>query len=102
MANISKITLPDGASYDLRDNSKATITTTQVTIDYLDWREYSAAETVNGVTTTNTVLVTYAPESKDAYIASGIYCSAQSQNSLLFTCSVAPAVSIIVNVMIIS
>lgn len=77
MANISKITLPDGASYDLRDNSKATVGVTQITIATNDWSNNQVIKTVNGVTSNNSIIVTYAPASREAYVTSSIYCSAQ-------------------------
>ena len=103
MANISRIELPNGNSYDLRDNSKATAVATSVTIAVADWSSNNqATKTVSGVTASNSIIVTYAPSSKDAYVESDVYCSAQGSNSLTFTCAVKPTVSVTANVMIIS
>lgn len=77
MANISRIELPNGDFYDLRDNSKATVGVTQITIATNDWSNNQVIKTVNGVTSNNSIIVTYAPASRETYVTSSIYCSAQ-------------------------
>ena len=54
--------------------------------------------TVDGVDSDTTVMVSAAPASFTAYGAAGIYCSAQADNSLTFTCAKVPSAAIIVNV----
>ena len=66
------------------------------------WSSNQQTVTVSGVTTSNTIIVTPAPASYDAYCEAGIYCSAQASNSLTFKCDTAPSASLTVNVMIIN
>ena len=56
--------------------------------------------TVSGVTASNTVEVSPAPASFDAYSKARVYCSAQAANSLTFHCSIKPTVALTVNVII--
>lgn len=56
--------------------------------------------TVSGVTASNTVEVSPAPGSFDAYSKARVYCSAQAANSLTFHCSIKPTVALTVNVII--
>lgn len=72
----------------------------QVTIASADWSGTTATKTVNGVTSSNNVIVTYAPTSKSAYTTADIYASAQGTNSLTFSCTTAPSVSVTANVLI--
>ena len=72
----------------------------QVTIASTDWSGTTATKTVSGVTSSNNVIVTYAPASKTAYTTADIYASAQGTNSLTFTCTTAPSVSVTANVLI--
>ena len=72
----------------------ATLTTT--------WTSNQQSVTVSGVTASNTVIVTPAPASYDAYCAAGIYCSAQAANSLTFKCEEAPSSSLTVNILIVN
>lgn len=73
-----------------------------VTIAASDWSSSTCTKSVTGVTASNIVLVTYAPSSKDAYTAADIYCSAQGDGYLVFTCGTAPSESVTVNVIIIN
>ncbi len=66
------------------------------------WTSNQQTVTVSGVTTSNTVIVSPAPASYDAYCEAGIYCSAQAANSLTFKCDTAPSASLTVNVMIVN
>ena len=66
------------------------------------WTSNQQSVTVSGVTTSNTVIVTPAPASYDAYCAAGIYCSAQATNSLTFKCEEAPSSSLTVNILIVN
>lgn len=77
------------------------ITSAAVTIAVGDWAGQTAVKTVSGVTASNRVLVTYAPSSKDDYLAADIYASAQGANSLTFKCTTTPSSSVTANVMII-
>lgn len=58
--------------------------------------------TVNGVTSSNNVIVSYEPTSREYWLAAGVYCYAQGTNSLSFSCVNIPSVDIDANVLIIS
>lgn len=64
------------------------------------WSNNTQTVTVTGVTATNTVFVSPAPASASDYAAAGIICTAQSANSLTFTCTTVPTNAITVNVVI--
>lgn len=78
------------------------VTQTVATISLVstDWSSLSQTKTVAGVTATNTVIVSPAPASQADYVAAGIYCSAQANESLTFTCTTTPTSNISVNVLI--
>lgn len=86
-----------GSYNDLSDKPTQTSTTATLTTT---WSSNQQSVTVSGVTTSNTIIVTPAPASYDAYCEAGIYCSAQAANSLTFKCSTVPASSLTVNIMI--
>lgn len=56
--------------------------------------------TVAGVTASNTVAVSPAPGSLDAYGMAGVRCSAQSSGKLTFAADVTPAEDLTVNIML--
>lgn len=84
--------------------SGAKITTTSITIPSSGWdtnQSYTATG-LTDVTSTNTIIATYAPSSKSAYTTADVYCSAQATESLTFYCINLPSVDIDVNLMIIN
>jgi hypothetical protein len=66
------------------------------------WSSNSQTVTATWVTATNNVIISPAPSSFSDYTDAIIYCSAQSTDSLTFTCASAPSNNITVNVMIFS
>lgn len=64
------------------------------------WSDNTQTVTVTGVTETNTVFVSPAPASASDYASAGIICTAQSADSLTFTCTTVPTNAITVNVVI--
>lgn len=99
MADISSITLPGGSTYDLKD-AAARGSSQTVTLAAADWSGNAQTKSVTGVTSTNTVIVSYAPSDRAAYLAAEIYCSAQGSGTLTFTCGTTPTTAIGVNVRI--
>ena len=79
-----------------------TYTTIQVTLTSAWWSSNTQTVTATWVTATNTVIVSPDPSSFEDYTWATIYCSAQSTNSLTFTCDTEPSNDITVNVMIFS
>ena len=76
--------------------------TRTVTLDVAGWpsdRHRIAA--VEGVTATNTVIVTPAPESIGTYGKCGVYAAAQGEGSLTFVCAKQPEESLTVNMLIV-
>lgn len=74
----------------------------QVTLTSAWWSSSTQTVTANGVTASNTVIVSPDQSSFEDYTWATIYCSAQSTNSLTFTCASEPSNDITVNVMIFS
>ena len=126
MPYISSITLPNGEIYDIKnttyanattvadgllsatdkikldnlDPSGSTVSTATVVLLASDWNDNTQTVTVAGVTTNNTILVTYAPASKNAYTQANIYCTAQGDGTLTFICTNTPSTDISVNIII--
>lgn len=76
-------------------------TSTTTTLAVANWSSNTQTVTVNGVTALNTVIVSYAPASRAAWISADVYCSAQATNSLTFTCSTTPTADLTANILII-
>lgn len=71
-------------------------------IPVASWANNTATVTVQGVTASNIVIVSPAPESVSVWCDSAVYCSAQAANSLTFTCSETPTAALAVNVIILN
>ena len=65
-----------------------------------NWVDNAQTVAVGGVTASNTVIVSAAPENHAEYGESGIYCSAQADGALTFTCSEVPGSALRVNVVL--
>lgn len=80
--------------------SDATYTSTTVTLSgtWTNNQKTVSIPTAVGITANSLVIVSPAPSSFTDYGDSGIYCSAQADNSLTFTCSSPPSGNITVNV----
>lgn len=73
-----------------------------VTIPVAAWSSNSATVTVQGVTSSNDVIISPANASREDYVDAGIWCSAQATNSLTFTCEETPENAVTVNVLILT
>ena len=82
------------------DLGATTASTAVKTLNSANWSNNEQSVYVYGVTATNTVIVSPAPASQADYVAAGIYCSAQANESLTFTCATTPTSNISVNVLI--
>lgn len=71
-----------------------------VTLEADSWAANTQTVAVEGVTADNNVLVAAAPESRSAWNDAEIYCSAQADGSLTFSCGTAPAADVTANVVI--
>lgn len=83
-------------------NGKASVSSITVSLVVANWSNNSQTVTATGVTASNNVIVSPAPASIDNYVAAGIKCTAQTANSLTFTCTTTPSTAISVNVLVIS
>lgn len=79
----------------------ASATQRQPTLTTSGWSGGTQTVSCAGVTASNNVIVTYDPASHDAWVAAGVYCSAQATNSLTFTCASTPTANLTANVLII-
>lgn len=75
-------------------------TTGSLLVANWDPTTHSQTITVTELTATKNVLVSPAPASTADYIAGGIICSGQLNNTLTFTCTTTPSADITVNMMI--
>lgn len=74
----------------------------QITLTSAWWSNEEQSVTATGVKTSNSVIVSPAPDNMKDYADALIYCSAQANNSLTFTCTTAPESDIVVNVLILN
>lgn len=65
------------------------------------WSSNAQTVTVDGVTSTNNIVVSPAPDSMQEYMDCAVYCSAQAANKLTFNCTSVPSANITVNVLIV-
>lgn len=63
-----------------------------------NWIDNTQTVTVDGATVANMIIVSAAPENYAEYCESGVYCSAQTDGALVFTCSDVPGGTLRVNV----
>ncbi len=63
-----------------------------------NWIDNTQTVTVDGVTVANMVIVSAVPENHAEYCESGVYCSAQTDGALVFTCSEVPGSTLHINV----
>lgn len=78
----------------------ATHTDATVTLTAAGWSSNTQTVDVSNVKADSVVIVSPAPESFKAYGEAGIYCSAQAEGKLTFTCDSVPTAAITVNVVI--
>ena len=71
-----------------------------VTLPSSGWTDNAQTVAVAGVTADNNVFVGPAPASREAWNDAEIYCSAQGNGTLTFTCGSAPAEAVTANVVI--
>lgn len=88
--SVTQAKLADGATHK----------TATGTLDAGDWGSNSQTINVTGVTATNTVIVSPAPASLNAYGEANVYCSAQDAGTLTFTCEDVPESDLTINVVI--
>ena len=81
-------------------NGKTALAATQTTasLAVASWSNKSITVTVNGVTTSNLVIVSPAPASAKTWAACGVICTTQAANKLTFTCESTPTVALTANI----
>ena len=79
-----------------------TMKTAAVTLPVASWSSNKQTVSVNGVTASNTVIVTSAPSSYEHYNACAVRCSAQAAGKLTFTCTDTPTAALTANVLILT
>ena len=73
-----------------------------VTLSVEGWASNSQTVSVSGVKVDNDVIIGAAPENHTEYGECGVYCSAQAEGTLTFTCTDTPGNSLAVNVIILN
>lgn len=72
--------------------------TIELTMD--NWADKKQLVNIDKVTADNTIIVSAAPSNHKEYCQSGVYCSAQDNGVLTFTCDTIPKISLFVNIVI--
>lgn len=85
-----------GSMGSIEDNgtNNSVNTTGQITLSSSGWSGNTQTVSATGVTQTNTVITGPVPASASVAMQSGVYCSAQGQGALTFTCSSAPSANL--------
>ena len=100
VANNSLVSAGGGGNTGvIQDNGTNNIINTsgQITLSSSGWSGNTQTVSATGVTATNTVTTGPAPSSMNAAMQAGVYCSAQGQGTLTFTCSSVPSSSLTYN-----
>ena len=84
------------------NNIQAQHASLSVTIATSDWSNKTCTKTASGVTSSNTVIVSPASASYEAYGEAQVRATAQGTNQLTFTCTDVPSSSLTVNVAILN
>ena len=84
------------------NNIQAQHASLSVAIATSDWSNKTATKSVSGVTASNTVIVSPASASYEAYGEAQVRATAQGTNQLTFTCTDVPSSSLTVNVAILN
>jgi len=71
-----------------------------VTLPADGWTDASQSVSVEGVTESNDVFVTYAPESRAAWREADVYCCEQGTDTLTFSCENVPTAALKANVIV--
>ena len=74
--------------------------TAAVTLTAAGWADNRQSVPCAGITAGNALIVASAPENYEAYSKAGVYCAAQAQGSLTFTCKSVPTAALTANIMI--
>ena len=102
MADIYRYTMTNYTGTQYNTLLPKSAYTTTATLPVSGWSSSNKSQTINVavVTTTDDIVVTYAPSSHDAYVNAGIYCSAQGNGTLTFKCNKIPTSNVTVNIML--
>ena len=86
----------------LLDNKQNKHITKTTKLIKANWSNFKQTVSVSEVTANNTIFITPAPASFNAYGESGVYCSAQNSEKLTFSCSYVPEEDLTVNIIILT
>ena len=102
MADIYRYTMTNYTGTEYNTLLPKSAYTTTATLPSSGWSSSTKSQTINVavVSVDDDVVVTYAPESHDAYVNAGVYCSAQANGTLTFKCNKIPTANLTVNIML--
>ena len=102
MADIYRYTMTNYTGTQYNTLLPKSAYTTTATLPSSGWSSSTKSQTINVavVSVDDDVVVTYAPESHDAYVNAGVYCSAQANGTLTFKCNKIPTANLTVNIML--
>lgn len=83
-------------------NAKCAKSTVSASLNVSDWSSLTQTVSVSGVTSSNTIIVSPAPNSYVAYTVANVRCTAQASGKLTFICDETPTVKLTVNVVILT
>ena len=99
-AGANKFVLNDGAVTYAKLAADAKSKGVAVTLPASGWVDNAQTVAVEGVMADNNVIVAVAPASREAWNDAEIYCSAQGNGTLIFTCGSVPTADVTANVVI--
>ena len=88
------------ANENLGSDKQDKHSTVTVTLSVASWSNNSQTVTATGVTADNTIIISPSPTSHTAYGSAKVVCTAQTMNTLTFTCGEIPESDLTVNVVI--
>lgn len=87
---------------EILDNKQEKSKTASILLSSANWSNNIQTVNIESVTQNNIIIPAPAPDSYIAYCEAGIYCSAQADKTLTFTCTDAPSVNLTVNILILN
>lgn len=98
---VEAISNSDNTSLDvLLDNKQEKHKPFSIFLLASNWSNMTQTVNIESVTENNSIFPAPAPENYTAYGEAGIYCSAQANGTLTFTCTDTPSVDLVVNILI--
>ena len=99
-ANLNKLEEAAGDLDERMTTMEGKIVAGALTLNAAGWSGGAQTVSVAGLAASDSVIVTPAPASRDAYINSDVRCTAQGDGMLTFTATTTPTAGMVINVII--